>query len=178
MFPFLIFGIILWIVLLQWRSNTKPAAMPEKGEESLSGCARPSVVEENISATHTPHPGKHSPTTAPAPFTHNEDNSPQASSASVGRQVKTVDDEPPQTSSEANVERLSSSLTSRKTSKASVLMSGSGTENRKRIMFVLGASEDNSSDEEPLVTKPPTGASYPQSFTSSAAPQPTSTRMK
>uniref|UniRef100_A0A667YQG2 acetyl-CoA carboxylase n=1 Tax=Myripristis murdjan TaxID=586833 RepID=A0A667YQG2_9TELE len=42
-----------------------------------------------------------------------------------------------------------------------------GPEARERLKFILGASEDNSSDEEPLVTKPPTGASQPPASTSS-----------
>ncbi|XP_076006847.1 acetyl-CoA carboxylase isoform X2 [Genypterus blacodes] len=166
MLPFVVLGIILWIVWLQWRSDARAVAMPEKGDESPSGCG-PSVAEENMSASHTSHPDKHSPMTVPATSTHDEDNSPQAGGASV-------DAAAPQISSEPNAERLSSLMTTRRTSKAHVLMSGSGPENRKRIMFVLGGSEDNSSDEEPLVTKPPSGASNPpQSSASSAAPQPT-----
>ncbi|XP_070759737.1 acetyl-CoA carboxylase 2 isoform X2 [Enoplosus armatus] len=50
-------------------------------------------------------------------------------------------------------------------------MLSSGSEARERLKFILGASEDNSSDEEPLVTKPPSGASQPPTSTHRSSPQ-------
>ncbi|KAF3695826.1 Acetyl-CoA carboxylase 2 [Channa argus] len=65
--------------------------------------------------------------------------------------------------------------TSQKPYKANVPMLSSGPEARQRLKFILGASEDNSSDEEPLVTKPPTAGSQPTTSTTRFSPQQPST---
>lgn len=170
MLPFAVLGIILWILLLLWRINTKAVAMPVKGEESPSGCGRP-AAEEDMPATQSPHPGKHCLSTVPATSTHNEDNSPQASSASVGLEVETVDTEALQVSSEVNSEKPSLRATTQKPSRTKVPMLRSGPEARERLKFILGASEDNSSDEEPRVTKPPSSVSQPPTSAPKSSPQ-------
>lgn len=170
MLPFAVLGLILWISLLLWRIITKAVAMPVKGEESPSGCGPP-AAEEDMPVTQSPHPGEHSLSTAPTTSAHNEDNSSQAGCAPAG-QVKAVDTEALQESSEVNSEKPPTTQTS---SKTKVPMLKSGPEGRERLKFILGASEDNSSDEEPLVSKPPSGASQPPASTNKSYPQEAST---
>ncbi|XP_039658817.1 acetyl-CoA carboxylase isoform X2 [Perca fluviatilis] len=170
MLPFAVLGLILWILLLLWRINTKAVAMPVKGEESPSGCGRP-AAEEGMPATQSPHPGEHCLSTVPTTSTHHEDNRPQASSASVGLEVETVDTEALQASSEVNSEKPSLRATTQRPSRTKVPMLSSGPEARERLKFILGASEDNSSDEEPRVTKPPSGASQPPTSAPKSSPQ-------
>ncbi|XP_041792792.1 acetyl-CoA carboxylase isoform X1 [Chelmon rostratus] len=185
MLPFAVLGLILWILLLLWRINTKTAAMPVKGEESPSGCGPP-AAEEDVPATQAPQPGECCLSTTPTTSTCNEDYSPQASSASATLDVTTVDTEALQASSEVNSETPSLPPTTQRPSKSNVPMLSSGPEARERLKFILGASEDNSSDEEPLVTKPPSGASQPPTSAhrsspqqeSSAVPQPSSSGIK
>ncbi|XP_059192405.1 acetyl-CoA carboxylase isoform X2 [Centropristis striata] len=160
MLPFAVLGLILWILLLLWRINTKTVAMPVKGEESPSGCSPP-AAKEDVSTTQSPHSLSTVPTS-----THNEDNSLQACSASADSE--TVDAEALQVSSMVNLKKQSATQTTQKPSKTKVPMLSSGPEARERLKFILGASEDNSSDEEPLLTKPPSGSSQPP--TSAAKP--------
>ncbi|CAB1453393.1 unnamed protein product [Pleuronectes platessa] len=165
MFVLAALGLILWILLLLWRINTKKVAMPVKGEES------PSPAEEDMSAPHTPHTREHSLSTVPTTSACKENNSSPADGASSGLDVKTLDSEPPQSSSEVNSKAPSLPPTSQKPHKTKVPMFSSGPEARERLKFILGASEDNSSDEEPLVTKPPSGAAQPSTSTRKSAPQ-------
>nr|XP_033475988.1 acetyl-CoA carboxylase isoform X2 [Epinephelus lanceolatus] len=168
MLPFAVLGIILWISLLLWRINKKTAAMPVKGEESSSGCGLP-AAKKDVPATKSSHPGKHSQSTAPATSTHNEDNTTKAASASAsGPEFNAVDTEALQASSEVKSGKPSLQKTPQRPSKAPML--SSGPEGRERLKFILGASEDNSSDEEPLVTKPPSGASQTQTSTQKSTP--------
>ncbi|KAL7392461.1 hypothetical protein ABVT39_025157 [Epinephelus coioides] len=168
MLPFAVLGIILWISLLLWRINKKTAAMPVKGEESSSGCGLP-AAKKDVPATKSSHPGKHSQSTAPATSTHNEDNTTKAASASAsGPEFNAVDTEALQVSSEVKSGKPSLQKTPQRPSKAPML--SSGPEGRERLKFILGASEDNSSDEEPLVTKPPSGASQTQTSTQKSTP--------
>ncbi|XP_049906114.1 acetyl-CoA carboxylase isoform X2 [Epinephelus moara] len=168
MLPFAVLGIILWISLLLWRINKKTAAMPVKGEESSSGCGLP-AAKKDVPATKSSHPGKRSQSTAPATSTHNEDNTTKAGNASAsGPEFNAVDTEPLQASSEVKTGKPSLQKTPQRPSKAPML--SSGPEGRERLKFILGASEDNSSDEEPLVTKPPSGASQTQTSTQKSTP--------
>ncbi|XP_034397419.1 acetyl-CoA carboxylase isoform X2 [Cyclopterus lumpus] len=174
MFQLAALGLILWILLLVWRINTKTVAMPAKKEESPSGCG-PTAAKEGVPAAQSPHPGEHSPSTVPTnSSTHNEDNSPQASSASAGLAVETVDTEALQASSEINSKKSSLRTNTRKPPRTKVPMLSSEPEARERLKFILGASEDNSSDEDPLVTAP---KSSPQQG-SSAVPQSSPSGMK
>eukprot|EP00064_Thunnus_orientalis_P008280 superscaffoldBa00000975_g8303 len=93
--------------------------MPEKGEEFPSGCG-PSAAQEDMSAAHSPHPGEHSLLTVPTTSTHNEDNSLQVNSASVGLEVNMADTEVQQASSEVNSEQTPSPPITQKPSKPKV----------------------------------------------------------
>ncbi|XP_028270699.1 acetyl-CoA carboxylase isoform X2 [Parambassis ranga] len=177
MLLFAVLGLILWIfLLLLWRIDTKTAAMPVKGEESPPGCGA-SASEEPTALT--PRAGGYIPSTT---STDNDNNNPQDSES----EVKTLDCEILQASSEVNSEQPSLPKTTQKPSKAITPMLSSGPEARERLKFILGASEDNSSDEEPLVAKPPSGPCQPptsslksptqQAF--SAVPQPSSSGIK
>lgn len=168
MLPFAVLGLILWIFLLLWRINTKAVEMLVKGEGSLSG-AGPPAAEEDASAARSPPPDGHSLATGPATSTCNENNSPVTDIASAGPDVKTVEPEPPQTEVNSNASYVP--LTTQTPSKSNVPMFSSGPEARERLKFILGASEDNSSDEEPLVAKPPSGTSQPPSSAMKSSPQ-------
>nr|XP_020449981.1 acetyl-CoA carboxylase 2 isoform X2 [Monopterus albus] len=167
MLPFAVLGLILWILFLLWKSNAKSVVMPVKEEESSSDCGSP-AAEEKMPASQTPHLEKHSLSTAPTTSTHNE--SPLSDSTSVGLEVKTVDSEPPQ-SSKVNSELQLLPQNFQEPHKTDVPMPGSGTKARERLKFILGASEDNSSDEEAPVTKPPSGACQPPTSTPSSSSQ-------
>ncbi|KAM3610281.1 uncharacterized protein V6R79_001760 [Siganus canaliculatus] len=166
MLPLAVLGLALWVLLLLWRINTKTVAMPEKGEESPSGCSPP-VAEENEFAAQSLHPGKHSLPKVPPTPTHKEDSRPQVSTATAAPEANAVDANAMHTSSEVNSEKPSLPSTTQKPSRTTkVPMLSSGPEARERLKFILGASEDNSSDEEPLVAKPPSGASQSASSSS------------
>lgn len=148
MLSFAALGFILWILVLLWRINTKTVTMPVKGEESSAHCGLPATKE----AAQTPHPGKHSLSTVPTTSTGIVTNSPLAEGISAGSEVKRGHSEPSQY----------------KTNKP---MLSSGPEARERLKFILGASEDNSSDEEPQVAKPPSGATQPPASTPRSSPE-------
>ncbi|XP_026178497.1 acetyl-CoA carboxylase isoform X2 [Mastacembelus armatus] len=169
MLPFAVLGLILWILLLLWRLNAKRVMMPVEGEAASSGSGPP-VAEEEMSPSHTPHPGIHSPSTVPVTSAHNENSSPLSDGTSVNAKDKRVRSEPPQCS-KVNSEMQSLPPTVQKPHQTKVPMLRSSSEARKRLKFILGASEDNSSDEEPQVTKPPSGASQPSTSTSRSSSQ-------
>ncbi|KAK1893031.1 PAN2-PAN3 deadenylation complex catalytic subunit PAN2 [Dissostichus eleginoides] len=185
MLPFAVLGLIVWILLFLWRINTTMLAMPVKGEESPPGCGPP-AAEEDKPATQSPHPGEHSLSTVPNAVTQNGDISPQGDSspASTGLEVQTV--KALQASSEVSSEKPSLRPNTQRPFRPRGPMLSSGPEDRERLKFILGASEDNSSDEEPLVSKPPSGAAQPPPsapkpspvVASSAAPQNISSGMK
>ncbi|KAK2837305.1 hypothetical protein Q5P01_014517 [Channa striata] len=139
--------------------------MPVKGEECSSRCGLPAAEE----ATQPTHTSKHSLSTVPATSTHNVNNS-----TSAAPEVTTVQSEPSQ-SCGINSEPQSLPSTTQKPYKTNAPMLSSGPEARQRLKFILGASEDNSSDEEPLVTKPPSGGSQPPTSTPRPSPQQLST---
>lgn len=170
MLPFAVLGLVLWILLLLWRINIKTGAMPEKGD----GCGS-SAAQEDMPAAHSPCPGKHSLSTTPSTSAHNEDDSPHANSASVGLEVNIADAKVLQASSEVNSEETSSPPITQTPSKTKAPMLSSGPEARSRLKFILGASEDYSSDDEPVVTKPPSRASLPPTSTPKSSPLQAST---
>ncbi|AWP07055.1 putative acetyl-CoA carboxylase-like [Scophthalmus maximus] len=144
--------------------------MPVKGEECPSGCGPP-AAEEDMPAANTPHSGEHSLSTVPTTSTCKENPTPPADSPCAGLDVKAVDSGPPQSSAEVNSKLPSLPPTAQKPHKTKVPMLSSGPEARERLKFILGASEDNSSDEEPLVGKPPSGAAQPSTSTRKSSPQ-------
>ncbi|CAG5922912.1 unnamed protein product [Menidia menidia] len=154
-------------------SNEDRAAMPLKAEESPPDCAPPAAGED-MSAEHTPpRAGKHSLSTVTSTSALKEHDSLLANGERDGLAVKTVEPDPPQASSEVNPEQPLPPKTAQRSSKAP--MFSSGPEARKRLKFILGASEDYSSDDEALAAKPPSGASQcPPSTLKSCAEHPSS----
>lgn len=159
-----VFGFILCILVLLWRINTKSVAMPVKGEEASSHQGLPAAEE----VTHSPHPGEHSLLTVPTTSAHNVNNSSLADSISEKPDVITAQSPLP---SGANSKLQPLPLTTQKLYKTDVPTLSFGPKPRERLKFILGASEDNSSDEENLVTKPPSGASQPPTSTPRSSPQ-------
>nr|XP_015828099.2 acetyl-CoA carboxylase isoform X2 [Nothobranchius furzeri] len=150
MLQFAVLGLILWMLTLLWRINTK-TAMPVKGEESFSGCS-PQAAEENKSTSKThPRADKHSLSTAAVKSYLNENNNLLAN----------IKSDPSQASSKVHSRQPLRPQTTQKPIRTTTPMLSSEPEARKRLKFILGASEDNSSDEEVLVTKPPSGSSQP-----------------
>ncbi|XP_005722276.1 acetyl-CoA carboxylase isoform X2 [Pundamilia nyererei] len=179
MLEFALWGFILWVLLL-WRINSKTVTMPVKGEEL------PSAAEEDVPTARSPDAGMDPLSTVAAASQHAEHNVPQAASAFAGLCGRILDSDALQGSMEANSKQPTVLPTTQKPSKSVPPMLSSGPKARERLKFILGASEDNSSDEEPLVTKPPSGASQPPSSTikssppqaPSVVPQPSSTVIK
>lgn len=163
MIIFAVLVLILWILLLLWRINTKTVAMPVKGEESPSG-GQPPAAKEDLAA-------QHALSSSLSTSAQNKDNRPQTSRASGGLEVKTADTEALQVSSEVNSEKSSLPPTSQNPLKTHAPMLSSGPEARERLKFILGASEDNSSDDESLTTKPPSGAPQPPNPNHKPCPQ-------
>eukprot|EP00066_Takifugu_rubripes_P024799 XP_011614065.1 PREDICTED: acetyl-CoA carboxylase 2 isoform X2 [Takifugu rubripes] len=153
MLPLALLGLILWILYLFWRINTKSLMMPV--EEDKSDGFPPSA---KVSSTaQSPPPGEHSPSTVPSTSEQREGPGPQIGTTSGDLEVKTVDTEALQVPSAART--------------SNTRMTSSGPEMRERLKFILGASEDNSSDDEPMADKPPSGA--PQPLTNALSPQQT-----
>ncbi|XP_061527646.1 acetyl-CoA carboxylase isoform X4 [Phycodurus eques] len=163
MLAFALLGLMLWIFFHLRRINSSTVAMLEKGEDSPSSDG-PSPLQENVPAAHSSHRGQRCVSTQP------EENSLQARSSSTGLHVK----------------EQQQPLTPINPSTTNVPMLRSGPRARERLKFILGASEDNSSDEEPLAAKPPSGASQPSTFAAKSSrhltppevPQPSSSGMK
>ncbi|KAK5615757.1 hypothetical protein CRENBAI_022544 [Crenichthys baileyi] len=143
----------IWILMLLWRNKTTTVAMPGKREDS---------VEKDIStARGCSHASKPS-LSAPAPKSKcNDGNNHLASCESAGLSVKGAESDPLQASPKVNSAQAPLPQTPQKPSNTIPPMLSSRSEPRERLKFILGASEDNSSDEEVLVTKPPSGASQP-----------------
>uniref|UniRef100_A0A665XCX2 acetyl-CoA carboxylase n=1 Tax=Echeneis naucrates TaxID=173247 RepID=A0A665XCX2_ECHNA len=137
--------------------------------QRLSGSG-PSGAKEDTSTTHNPDPDQQCLSKVTSTSTHNENIGPLADSASASLDVKTVESEPPQ-SSEVNSDQPSLPPTTQKLVKTNVPRLSSGPEARERLKFILGASEDNSSDEEPVVIKSPTGVSQAPNSTLKSPPQ-------
>lgn len=166
MLEFAVWGLVLLILLL-WKINSKTLIMPVKGEEL------PCAAEEDMPTACAPHAGEHPLSTVAAASAGTELNTcADAAGVSADLDVKTLDSDHLQDSSEVNSGHPSVPPTAQKPSKRVTPMLSSEPEARERLKFILGASEDNSSDEEPLVTKPPSGAPQPPTSTMKSAPQP------
>lgn len=150
-------GFILWIVYLFWRTNTKPLMIPVKEDKTQSdGCG--SSAQEDPSTAQSPPPGEHSPSTVPSTSEQNEGPRPQIMSTS--EEVETQD---------AEALQVLSAVRPSSTHTPVELSSGPGA--RERLKFILGASEDNSSDDEPVVAKLPRGAPQPRTSNQISSPQ-------
>lgn len=147
-------GLILWILYLFWRINTKSLMMPVKEDKTSDGFPPSAKVS---STAQSPPPVEHSPSTVPCTSEQREGPGPQTGTTSGDLEVKTVDTEALQVPSAARTSNRH--------------MGSSGPEMRERLKFILGASEDNSSDDEPMADKPPSGA--PQPLTNTRPPQQT-----
>lgn len=151
-------GFILWILHLFWRINTKPLMIPVKEDKTPSDGWPPSA-REDASTAQSPPPGEHSLSTVPSTSEQNDGPRPQIVSTSGDLNVETLDAEALQV---ASAVRPSSTCTPKP---------NSGPDARERLKFFLGASEDNSSDDEPVVTKPPSGAPQPRTSNQISSPQ-------
>lgn len=151
-------GFILWILYLFWRINTKPLMIPVK-EDKTSSDGWPHSAKEHLSTAQSPPPGDRSPSTVLPTSEQNEGSRPQIVSTSGDLKVESVDAEALQVPSAI----IPSSTRTPKLS--------SGPNARERLKFILGASEDNSSDDEPVVAKPPTGAPQPRTSKQISSPQ-------
>lgn len=151
MLLFAALGLILWISALLWRIITKIGAMPveELGSETVGD-----PPEEDASASL--NAVNYSLILAPSTSLTTKHNNP-VNSKPMGAVVKTVGGDPLQTLSEVNSEPVPKSTPNHV--RATAPMLSSRPEERKRLKFILGASEDYSSDEDLLVTKPPSGVS-------------------
>lgn len=145
-----LFGFILWMLYSLWRINTKPLMIPVKEDKAPSDGWPPSAKEDPYTA-QSPPPGEHSLSTVPSTSEHNEGPRPRIVCTSGDVKLETLDAETPRVPSAA---RPSTSTCTPKLS--------SGPDARERLKFILGASEDNSSDDEPVVAKPPSGAPQPR----------------
>lgn len=144
-------GLILWILYLFWRINTKSPMMPVKEDKTSDGCQPSAKVS---STAQSPPPGEHSPSTVPSTSEQRDGPGPQIGTTPGDLEVKTVDTEAPQVTSAART--------------SGAHMPSSGPETRERLKFILGASEDNSSDDEPTADKPPGGVPQPLTGTLSS----------
>lgn len=151
-------GFILWILHLFWRINTKPLMIPVKEDKTPSDGWPPSAKEDPPTA-QSPPPGEHFLSTVPSTSEQNDGPRPQIMSTSGDLNDETLDAEALQV---ASAVRPSSTCTPKP---------NSGPDARERLKFFLGASEDNSSDDEPVVTKPPSGAPQPRTSNQTSSPQ-------
>lgn len=140
-----------WILMRLWRNRTTPA-MPWRSENSV----------EDVSTAHTSsHAGRCSLSTAAPQSQCNDSTNLMATCESAGLSVKGAESDPLQASPKVNSGQPLLPQTTETPLKSIPPMLSSRSEVRERLKFILGASEDNSSDEEVLVTKPPSGASQP-----------------
>ncbi|XP_029017802.1 acetyl-CoA carboxylase isoform X4 [Betta splendens] len=146
---FAVLGFILWASVLLWRLYNRTVAMPVKEGDPSRRRGR-TAAEDDTDVT------QHSQTTVPTTSRQNLTDRPLAECESVGPNVKTLPSEPPHSPGvNSLLQPLPSAMQKPKRANAPTL--GSRPEARERLKFILGASEDNSSDEEPVVSKPPSG---------------------
>lgn len=151
-------GFILWILYLLWRISTKPFMIPVKDYKMPSdGC--PPSAKEDPSTAQCPPPGEHSLPAVASTSEQNEAPRPQTESTSGDITVETL-----------AVEALQAPSAARPSGTCAPKLS-SGPDARERLKFILGASEDNSSDDEPVVAKPPSSALQPRTSNQISSPQ-------
>lgn len=163
MLPLAILGIFLWVLLLLWRYNTAAVSMPVKEEEAGP---RSAAALGDFHEVKPSYPGgKLLPTvssTSPPRDDDETETETETSSTSGSPETEASDsDTQAQASPEVNSDKPPLPPSAEKPLRACAPMLSSGPEVRERLKFILGASEDYSSDEEHVATKPPSGASQP-----------------
>lgn len=128
-------------------------------EDKTSSDGWPPSAKEHPSTAQSPPPADRTASTVPSTLEQNEGPRPQVVSTSRDPNVESVDAEAQQVPSAV---RASSTRTPKLSS---------GANARERLKFILGASEDNSSDDEPVLAKPPTGAPQPRTSNQISSPQ-------
>lgn len=159
MLPLAIFGIVLWMLLLLWRYSTTAVSMPVKRDEAGPHSA---AAQGDFHDAKPPCPGGRFLPTTFSTSAQREDDGTESSSTSGGPETEASDsDTQAQASYEVNPEKPPLPPSAEKPPRTRAPMLSSGPEARERLKFILGASEDYSSDEEHAATKPPSGASQP-----------------
>lgn len=132
--------------------------IPVKEDKTPSDGWPPSA-EEDLSTAQSPPLGEHFLATVPSTAEQNGGPCPPIVSSSGDLKVKALDAEALQVPSAVTP---CSTCTPKPSSRPNM---------RERLKFILGASEDNSSDEEPVVAKPPSGAPQPRTSNQMSSPQ-------
>lgn len=158
-----ILGIFLWVLLLLWRYNTAAVSMPVKEEEAGPHSA---AALGDFHEGKPPYPGGKFLVTVSSSSTPRDDDETETetetSSTSGGPETEASDsDTQAQAAPEVNSDKPPLPPSAEKPPQTCAPMLSSGPEARERLKFILGASEDNSSDEEHVATKPPSRASQP-----------------
>ncbi|XP_043967456.1 acetyl-CoA carboxylase isoform X2 [Gambusia affinis] len=130
---------VIWILMLLWINKTITAVMP--------GTSKKSDEEDVLIAVRSSRSGQRS-TAAPKS---------KSSSESADVSAKSAEHDPLQASCKVNSGQPLQT-TQEPANPVPPMLSPRA---RERLKFFLGASEDNSSDEEVLMTKPPSGAYQP-----------------
>ncbi|XP_075875662.1 acetyl-CoA carboxylase isoform X1 [Nelusetta ayraudi] len=159
MLPLAILGILLWMLLLLWRYSTTAVSMPVKEDEAGPHSA---AAQGDFHEAKPPCPGGRFLPTTFSTSTQRGDDGTESSSTSGGPEADASDsDTQTQASYEVNPDKPPLPPSAEKPPRTRAPMLSSGPEARERLKFILGASEDYSSDEEHAPTKPPSGASRP-----------------
>lgn len=163
MLPLAILGIFLWVLLLLWRYKTAAVSMPVKEDEAGPHSA---AALGDFRGAKPPYPGGKLPPPVSSSSTPKDDEETETetetSSTSGGPETEASDsDTQAQAVPEVNSENPPFPPSAEKPPRARAPMLSSGPEARERLKFILGASEDYSSDEEHVATKPQSGASQP-----------------
>lgn len=158
MLPLVILGIVLWVLLLLWRYSTTAVSMPVKEDEAGP---RSAVAQGDFHEAKPPCPGgKFLAATFSTSTPGEEDDETESGSASGGPEASDSDTQA-LASYGVNSDKPPLPPSAEKPPRTRAPMLSSGPEARERLKFILGASEDYSSDEEHVATKPPSGASQP-----------------
>lgn len=150
MLPLAILGIFLWVLLLLWRYNTAAVSMPVKKEDAGSHSA--AAVGDFPDVKPRSPGGNFLATVSPASTQRDDDETETSSTSGCPETEASDSDTQAQASPEVNSDKPP-------LPPLRAPMLSSGPEARSRLKFILGASEDYSSDEEHGATKPPSGAS-------------------
>ncbi|XP_008416946.1 acetyl-CoA carboxylase isoform X2 [Poecilia reticulata] len=136
---------VIWILILLWINKTKTAAMHRSNKKS---------EEEYVSTAESSSRSRQRSLSTAAPKS-------KFSSESADVSAKRAEPDPLQASLKVNSWQPLPLQTTQKPANTVPPMLSPRAAARERLKFFLGASEDNSSDDEVLVTKPPSGASQP-----------------